>query len=99
MVVYSTFYKTCNTLIYLQVATAYGSVNSKRSNGIGTHLISVHTKSFADEDDVWRIEKELRSMGIDGTLKYKPDIHTWFDIYVGNEFNIRPSIYISQPKK
>ena len=56
------------------------------------YLISVYMKNFADEDDVWRVEKALRSMGITGILKYKPHIYTWFEIYAGNKFGIRPSL-------
>jgi len=59
----------------------------------------VYTGNFADKDDVWRVEKTLRSMGITDILKYKPDIYTWFKLYIGNKYKIKPSIYTSRHKE
>ncbi|XP_065913601.1 UPF0696 protein C11orf68 homolog [Dysidea avara] len=79
-----------------KVSTTYASDTNKRNREIDQHLICVFTKNFADKDDVWRVEKALRSMGITDTLKYKPNIYTHFKLYLGNEYKIKPSLYTSK---
>ena len=76
----------------------YESDTNKRNREIDQHVICVYTENFADKDDVWRVEKELRSMGFTDILKYKPDIYTWFQIYIGNKYKIKPSLYTSKLK-
>jgi hypothetical protein len=41
-----------------------------------THVICVYTYDFTDEEDVWRVEGELRKLGIVGWINYKSDIST-----------------------
>ena len=40
-----------------------------------------------------RVERELRALGINDVLNYKPDIFTHFDIYAKNPYKIKVSIY------
>jgi len=56
----------------------------------------VFTENFANKDDVWRVVKVLRSMGFTDILKYKPNIYTLFNIYTGNKYKIKPSLYVSK---
>jgi len=44
---------------------------------------------------VFAIEQLIRQAGVDGTLKYKPDVYSLCDIYHGNQLEIRPTIYQS----
>lgn len=43
-----------------------------------------------------RVERELRALGINDVLKYKPDIYTHFNIYYENPYNINVSIYTTK---
>ena len=43
-----------------------------------------------------RVERELRSIGVNDVLNYKPDIYTHFDIYAKNPYNIKASIYTTR---
>ena len=79
-----------------QVATAHESDHGLKHRTAGTHLICVYTDNYADEDEVMRVEKELRSLGITGTLCYKPDIYTYLNIYANNPYKIKASVYTTK---
>lgn len=66
---------------------------SARDDNVGSHVICVHTKDFTDRGDVDRVRNGLRRLGIKWKVGYKPDIYTYCDIYKGNSWNIRPSLY------
>ena len=59
-------------------------------------MICVYTDNYADADDVMRVERELRSLGINDVLYYKPDIYTYFGIYANNPYKIKASVYASK---
>ena len=46
-----------------------------------THVISIHTRDFTQEDEIFEVEKALRKTGITNTMTYKPDIHSALGIY------------------
>ncbi|XP_065917216.1 uncharacterized protein [Dysidea avara] len=60
-----------------------------------THVICIYTEDYTNVEDVMRIRRELRSMGINELLRYKPDIYTIFDIYYNNPYQIKASVYAS----
>ena len=66
---------------------------SARDDNVGSHVICVYTKDFTDRGDVDRVRNGLRRLGIKWKVGYKPDIYTYCDIYKGNSWNIRPSLY------
>ena len=43
-----------------------------------------------------KAESQLRSAGVFGDLRYKPDIFAILGIYRNNAWGIRPSIYLSK---
>lgn len=45
------------------------------------HVICVYTKDYLDEKDVMKVLEELRDIGIEDRLTYKPDIYTMLGIY------------------
>ena len=61
----------------------------------------VYTENYLAVDQVEAVRATLRELmqGMDpqtaftGRMVYKPDIFTYLGIYVGNEFNLRPSVY------
>lgn len=53
------------------------------------------TADFTAQSRVFAVEKLIRQAGVDGTLKYKPDVYSICDIYHGNKLQIRPTIYQS----
>ena len=59
------------------------------------HLICVYTENYTDIEDVIRVERELRSLGISEVLFYKPDIYTHLNIYANNPYHINASVYTS----
>eukprot|EP00088_Acartia_fossae_P025666 TRINITY_DN26467_c0_g1_i6.p1 TRINITY_DN26467_c0_g1~~TRINITY_DN26467_c0_g1_i6.p1 ORF type:complete len:238 (-),score=20.19 TRINITY_DN26467_c0_g1_i6:207-920(-) len=69
---------------------------STRKAGENTHVMCVYTENFMDLEDVFKCESDLRDLGFKGRLAYKPDVFTYLNIYRGNEFGIRPTIYVSQ---
>ena len=60
------------------------------------YVICVYTEDFDNEEEVWAVEKSLRKLGITDVLHYKPNIYTTLGIYLGNEWGIRPTIYLSR---
>ena len=68
---------------------------SPRDDNVSSHVICVHTRDFTDRSDVDRVRDGLRRLGMKGKIGYKPDIYTYCDIYKGNFWNIRPSLYFS----
>ena len=64
----------------------------------GTSKISVVTADFTKKSDVFDVVNQLREICPIplGRLKYKADIYTRFDLFANNEFNIRPSLYVSE---
>ena len=81
----------------MQVSTLHSGQVSGRSSNL--HVMCVYTKDFTDQDDVMRVERGLRELGITGVLRYKPDIYTHFNIYHGNKYGIKATIYESRDKK
>ena len=59
------------------------------------HVICVYTEDYTDAEDVMRVERELRSLGITEVLFYKPDIYTHLNIYANNPYYINASVYSS----
>lgn len=59
------------------------------------HVICVYSADFTDRNDVMRIRDELRKFGHDHRLTYKADIYTHLNVYAGNKFNIKPTVYSS----
>ena len=74
----------------------YQSDHGQKNRRADTHLICVYTDNYADTDEVMRVERQLRSLGITGVLNYKPDIYTHFDIYVNNQYKIKASVYTTK---
>ncbi|KAJ6468941.1 hypothetical protein C8R45DRAFT_875799 [Mycena sanguinolenta] len=69
-------------------------------------LICVYTRDFTDKEDVQRVLLELVTMGCVPAEKggsksrgkgihYKCDAYTHLDVYAGNGYGLRPSIYSS----
>ena len=71
-------------------------VSTRKDDEHISHVICVYTENFLDLGDVFKCEEDLRRLGFKGRLAYKPDVFTHLNIYRGNEFGIRPTIYISQ---
>lgn len=61
-----------------------------------SHMVSVYTRDFCDEDDVFAVERRLRSIPIHFQMTYKPDLFTVLGIYRNNRFKLRPTIYSSE---
>ena len=78
-------------MITLQVSTTKPS--QRQSDN--TRVICIYTEDYTNVEDVMRIRRELRSMGINELLYYKPDIYTKFDIYCNNPYQIKASVYAS----
>ena len=56
------------------------------------HVICVYTNNYLDKGDVFRVRENLRELGIDESLYYKPDIYTKLGIYSGTT-KLRPWRY------
>jgi len=67
--------------------------NTKR--GRRSHMISIYTEDFTDEDNVFQVEKRLRAIPIKKDLTYKPDMFTALGIYRNNKYHLKPVIYHS----
>jgi len=70
-----------------------------QSDGSRFHLFRVYNKGFTDENDVFQVERTLRSMGIHTRMHYTPNIFAHLDIRLGNEWpdiRIKPFIYKSE---
>ena len=86
-----------HTFYLFQVATVHAAkIQNKNPN---LHVICVFTENWTDKDDVMRVEKELRSLGVTGVIRYKPDIYTHLNLYHGNKYGIKTTIYESKDKK
>lgn len=59
------------------------------------HVICVYTEDFTNEDQVRKVEENLRKEGITGRMTYKPDIYTTLGIYRKNPWGLRPTVYSS----
>ena len=60
------------------------------------HVICVYTRDYTDEEDVMRVEQQLRMIGITGQLSYKPDIYTTLGIYYSNPYKLKPTVYTTK---
>ncbi|KAI0098846.1 hypothetical protein GGR51DRAFT_576834 [Nemania sp. FL0031] len=58
-------------------------------------LICVYTENFSDVQDVTRVARRLKQLGLVRTrpLYYKPDAYTYLGIASGNPWEIKASIY------
>lgn len=81
--------------IYAKAATAKPKPNISSQN---EKVICVYTYNWLDTDDVFRVEKKLRSIGIKQTLYYKADSDTAIGQY-SNRGNQNISKYISKGTK
>jgi len=59
-------------------------------------MISVYTRDFTDEDNVFEVERALRKVPVKLQMTYKPDLYTSLGIYRNNKFRLRPTIYSSK---
>lgn len=59
------------------------------------HVVCIYNKNFTDNKEVCLLEKGIREIGLKCCLRYKPDVYTYIDIYRGNKWNLRPTIYKS----
>nr|XP_022329942.1 UPF0696 protein C11orf68 homolog [Crassostrea virginica] len=59
------------------------------------HVICMYNKNFLDRDQMLESERTIRSLGIKGTLLYKPDIYTHLGVYTNNPWLLNPVIYTS----
>ncbi len=59
------------------------------------HVICVYNENFTDNAEVRELESRLRAIGIRCTMQYKPDVFTYLGVYRGNEWNLRPVMYVS----
>ena len=59
------------------------------------HVICMYNKNFFDRDQMLESERTIRSLGIKGTLKYKPDVYTYLGVYRRNPWQLNPIIYTS----
>ncbi|ELU16100.1 hypothetical protein CAPTEDRAFT_224745 [Capitella teleta] len=70
---------------------------STKSSATGSsgqlHIICVYTQDFTEAEDVCRVERELRNLGVKGKLVYKPDIFNELGIYFKNPWNISHILY------
>merc|ERR1719187_1998914 len=46
-----------------------------------SHMISINTEDFTNEDNVFQVEKQLRAIPIKKEITYKPDMFTALVIY------------------
>ena len=59
------------------------------------HVICVHSADYTSTEDVNRIRDELRRLGVEQRIPYKPDVYTYCNIFRGNKWGIPVSRYIS----
>jgi hypothetical protein len=62
----------------------------------GSHVFCVYTKDYTNEEDVMRVACGLAQAVAGkwkGTLRYKPDLYTYLDIYSGNSLCIPASVW------
>ena len=58
-----------------------------------THVISVYNADYGSLADVYRVRGELRRLGVEERISYKPDIYSHCRIYLDNTWGIPPSRY------
>lgn len=51
------------------------------------HVICVYTKNCLDKQDVMRVRENLKGIGVESRLSYKPDVYTVLGIYSDNKEN------------
>lgn len=56
----------------------------------GKHVVCVYTENYLDKQDVMRVRRILKEIGVEARLSYKPDIYTLLGIYSDNRqtFNL-----------
>lgn len=64
-------------------------------NQLMEYTILVYNEDFTKKEQVWAVERSLRTLGVTFTLRYKPNIYTTLGIYAGNEWHLEPTIYHS----
>lgn len=72
-----------------KAATARPNLNQVRPRVL---LTCVYTYDFEDLDDVRGVLSELRTLGFNGRLSYKPDAYTLSGVYGSGA-----AIYVAQP--
>ncbi|KAF7362723.1 DUF1917-domain-containing protein [Mycena venus] len=89
-----------------RLGTAAKIATAGKEEGDRCRLICVYTRDFTDKEDVERVLLELVRMGLVPAEKgggkskgkgihYKCDAYTHLDVYAGNGYGLRPSIYSS----
>jgi hypothetical protein len=58
------------------------------------HIICVTNADYRSLAEVNRVRDELRQLGVNKRISYKPDIYTHCGIYMGNSWGISPSLYL-----
>ncbi|KAF9073140.1 hypothetical protein BDP27DRAFT_1319473 [Rhodocollybia butyracea] len=75
-----------------------GTLNSgntrTRSSQSHSCVISVYVGNYLNEDEVMELRADLRSIGVDRRISFKPDAYSHLGIYRNNEWGIPPSRYI-----
>lgn len=64
-------------------------------NQLMEYTILVYNEDFTKKEQVWAVERSLRTLGVTFTLRYKPNIYTTLGIYAGNDWHLEPTIYHS----
>ena len=59
------------------------------------HVISVYNADYRSLADVYRVRDELRRLGVERRIAYKPDVYSHCRIYLDNSWGIPPSRYYS----
>ncbi|KAK2804453.1 hypothetical protein FQN51_002097 [Onygenales sp. PD_10] len=79
----------------------FGGDDDDDGGGGQERLICVHTADFADKEDIKRVLvglKELRLVRVgmgERPVYYKSDAYTWLNIYRGNRYGLKASMYSS----
>lgn len=53
------------------------------------HVVCIYTENYLDEQDVMRVRENLKEIGVESRLTYKPDIYTVLGIYSDNRRNFK----------
>ena len=64
-------------------------------NQLMEYSILIYNEDFTKKEQVWAVERSLRTLGVTFTLRYKQNIYTTLVIYNGNEWQLDPTIYHS----
>ncbi|XP_056091653.1 UPF0696 protein C11orf68 homolog isoform X2 [Rhinichthys klamathensis goyatoka] len=76
-----------------RIDSAKASPRNPRSDS--RHVICVYNQNFTDEEQVMRLDANIRAAGVKCVLNYKPDVYTYLGIYRNNRWKICPTIYES----